>query len=269
MTSGTARPEARERLLAAAEELFTEHGIAATGVDAVLRRAQVAPATLYAHFGGKDHLVAAYLERRHARWRAAWDDALARCGDDPDARVLAVFDALDAFPGPTPTRRGCAFLAAAVEVTDPGHPAHAWLVADTHLLRERLHDLAAATGAADPAALAAELLLLYDGALAARARDGVTGTTGAAADVRGLAAAAVARHRDPHRTTAGAAPLPGSPDGGTREAGSPDRTREAGSPEGTREAGTRDRTPAAPPRGEARQADSRREARQAGSRGAS
>ena len=76
MTSGTARPEARERLLAAAEELFTEHGIAATGVDAVLRRAQVAPATLYAHFGGKDHLVAAYLERRHARWRAAWDLSL-------------------------------------------------------------------------------------------------------------------------------------------------------------------------------------------------
>nr|WP_198526188.1 helix-turn-helix domain-containing protein [Cellulosimicrobium sp. MM] len=71
-----ARRSARDRLLDAAEALFVEHGIAATGVDAVLRRAEVSPATLYAHFPGKDHLVAAYLERRHERWRAAWDAEL-------------------------------------------------------------------------------------------------------------------------------------------------------------------------------------------------
>ena len=60
---------AKERLVDAAEELFYEHGIAATGVDAVLRRAHVAPATLYAHFAGKDHLVAAHLQSGHERWR--------------------------------------------------------------------------------------------------------------------------------------------------------------------------------------------------------
>ncbi len=93
-------------------------GIAATGVDAVLRRAGVAPATLYAHFPGKDHLVAAYLQRRLDRWRETWDAALRHCGDDPDARALSVFDALDEFPR-RETTRGCAFLAAGVEVTDP------------------------------------------------------------------------------------------------------------------------------------------------------
>jgi len=190
-----ARGTARERLLDAAEVLFVEHGIAATGVDAVLRRAEVSPATLYAHFPGKDHLVAGYLERRHERWHATWDAALERCGDDPDARALAIFDALDDFPTTT-SSRGCAFLAAAVEVTDPEHPAYRWLAADTRLLVDRLRTLAAETGAADPDALAAELLALYDGALASRTRRTVARDDGPSPlPWRTLAAAAVSRHR--------------------------------------------------------------------------
>lgn len=197
MAATGVKVSARERLLDAAEELFYERGIAATGVDAVLRRAQVAPATLYAHFSGKDHLVAAYLQRRHERWRATWDEVLQRAGDDPDARVLSVFDALDRFHPPHGTTRGCAFLAAAVEVTNPEHPAHRWLAADTQLLEDRLRTLAADTGADDPDALAAELLLLYDGALAARTRRAITpaGPRPAAPPSRVLAAEAIARHR--------------------------------------------------------------------------
>jgi len=199
VTTTSARRPARERLLDAAEELFYERGIAATGVDAVLTRAGVAPATLYAHFAGKDHLVAAYLQRRLERWRAAWDEALQRCGDDATARALSVFDVLDEFPAPRGAARGCAFLAAAVEVTDPAHPAHQWLVADAQLLTERVHDLAAGTGAADPGALAAELLLLYDGALAGRARRAATAAADwpSIATTRALAAAALARHGVP------------------------------------------------------------------------
>ena len=189
------RRPARERLLDAAEDLFYERGIAATGVDAVLKRAGVAPATLYAHFAGKDHLVAAYLQRRHERWRATWDEALARCGDDATARALSVFDALEGFAGPPSAARGCAFLAAAVEVVDLDHPAHPWLEADTRLLLERVRALAAGTGAAHPDALAAELLLLYDGTLAARTRRAAAGDGWPAiTTTRALAAAAVARH---------------------------------------------------------------------------
>lgn len=190
-----ARPPARERLLDAAEGLFYEHGIAATGVDAVLSRAQVAPATLYAHFAGKDGLVAAYLARRLERWRATWDAALERCGDDAEARVLSIFDALEEFERLPGSTRGCAFLAASVEVTDPGHPAHEVLAADTRLLRERLRALSEDAGAADPEALAAELLLLFDGTLAARARRTVVADDGPRPRPRELAAAVLARHR--------------------------------------------------------------------------
>src|SRR2546423_14053671 len=58
------RRPVRERLLDAADALFYRDGISRTGVDAVLAEAQVSTATLYAQFGGKDGLIAAYLNRR-------------------------------------------------------------------------------------------------------------------------------------------------------------------------------------------------------------
>ena len=174
MAAHSDQPAARERLLDAAEALFYGGGIAATGVDAVLRRAQASPPTLYAHFGSKEGLVAAYLERRHQRWRQTWDDVLTRT-TDPDERVLSVFEALALFRQSTGSSGGCAFLAAAAELppTAPGgstHAARPWIDADTTLLRDRLGHLAGATGVQDPDGLAAELLMIYDGALAGYVR---------------------------------------------------------------------------------------------------
>ncbi|MCF6508544.1 TetR/AcrR family transcriptional regulator [Blastococcus sp. MG754426] len=163
-----ATPTARQRLLSAASELFYESGIAATGVDAVLARAGVSPATMYAHFAGKDALVAAYLEERHHRWRGVWDEVLAESGDHRD-RLLSVFDALTRYRRRTGDRRGCGFQAAATELP-AGHPGQTWLAADTALLSGRLLELARAAGADRPGELAADLLLLYDGALAGLAR---------------------------------------------------------------------------------------------------
>jgi AcrR family transcriptional regulator len=170
-TSAASRP-ARERLLDAAGELFYESGIAATGVDAVLARARVSPATLYAHFAGKDGLVAAYLERRFRHWQRSWDEVLGE-QTDPVARLLSVFDAVARYREAEGSRRGCAFLAAATELP-PGHPGHPWLAADSRLLTERLHELAGAAGSDDPTEVADGLLALYDGALARLARQAVT-----------------------------------------------------------------------------------------------
>ncbi len=162
----------RERLLDTAGELFYESGIAATGVDAVLARAHVSPATMYAHFSGKDGLVAAYLERRFRHWRQTWDDVLEDLADPVD-RLLSVFDAVLRFRAVEQNRRGCAFLAAATELP-PDHPGHRWLVADTRLLTDRLRELAGAAGADDAAEVADGLLALYDGALARLARQATT-----------------------------------------------------------------------------------------------
>jgi AcrR family transcriptional regulator len=172
MTTATANRPARERLLTAAGELFYESGIAATGVDAVLARAGVSPATMYAHFAGKDALVAAYLERRHEVWRQTWDEVLAE-RDDPIDRLLSLFDAVSRYRSREGNGRGCAFLAAATELP-ADHPGHRWLEADTRLLVDRLQCLASAADLEDPDDAAATLLLLYDGALNRFARAATT-----------------------------------------------------------------------------------------------
>lgn len=156
----------RERLLDAAETLFYRDGIARTGVDAVLAEANVSTATLYAHFGSKDRLVAAYLLRRLDRWRRVWDDAVA-AATTPEDRLLAVFDALARFREEQPAMRGCAFLATAVEVPGSDHPALDVIAADTAHLRDRLRELAAELPVADPDRLAEQVLLAYDGTLSA------------------------------------------------------------------------------------------------------
>jgi AcrR family transcriptional regulator len=171
----SARPAtrpARERLLVAAGELFYESGIAATGVDAVLARAQVSPATLYAHFAGKDALVAAYLEQRYEVWRATWDEVLAE-RTDPVDRLLSLFDAVVRYREREGNRRGCGFLAAATELP-ADHPGQPWLQADSRLLTDRLRELAVAAGVGDPDEAAGVLLLCYDGALARSARESTT-----------------------------------------------------------------------------------------------
>ena len=155
---------ARERLIAAADELFSRDGIAATPVDEAVRRAGVATATLYHHFDGKDHLVAAYLRQRHASWMRRWDQHVATA-PDPTARLLAIFDALEEWAREGGAARGCAFVDAAAEISDRGHPAWREISAHKGDLRRRLTELASDAGRADPEHLADRLLLLYEGAL--------------------------------------------------------------------------------------------------------
>ena len=74
-TKTAERPSARERLLAAADELFYRDGVHSTGIDAVIEKAGVAKGSLYYIFGGKDELVAAYLRGRHERFRQRVEEA--------------------------------------------------------------------------------------------------------------------------------------------------------------------------------------------------
>ena len=95
-----------QELLDAADELFFTRGIAATPIDAVLERAGVSAATLYRGYPSKDALVAATLERRHSAWIETWDAAVAAQATD-EGRLLAIFDALDAFRSQPAGSRWC------------------------------------------------------------------------------------------------------------------------------------------------------------------
>jgi AcrR family transcriptional regulator len=158
----TTRPGPRDRLLDAAREVTYAQGVH-VGVDAILQRADVARRSLYQHFGGKDELIAEVLRKTstEARYREVMDAA----GDDPRARLLAVFDELDVITS-RPAFRGCRYTAAELALADPGHPAHAVVRG----YKDRLHALFAAEltrlGHPDPETGGAQLLILVDGVLA-------------------------------------------------------------------------------------------------------
>ena len=154
---------ARARLLAAADELFYARGIASTGVDAVIERAGVATASLYKNFSGKDDLVAAYLQVRDERWRELWETCIVE-QTDPEQRVLALFTAMQRWnPGPGPNR-GCAHVAASLQLPED-HPGRAIVREHKEHLRDRLAQLVAQTGIPDPQEVTRDLLVIYEGML--------------------------------------------------------------------------------------------------------
>ncbi len=167
-----ARSPVRERLLDAADDLVATRGWAATPVDAVLARAAVAPATLYAHFGSKDRLLAATLDRRLERWDEAWSATVDAAADDR-GRLLAVFDALGSFHDTWGRSRWCSFLGAAADGTTAEEEVADAVRRDSALLHDRLVELArpVAGDAARARELAAHLLVVVTGALAMRLRE--------------------------------------------------------------------------------------------------
>jgi AcrR family transcriptional regulator len=162
-TQTAKRPSPRERLLAASDELFYRDGVHSTGIDAVIEKAGVGKGSLYYIFGGKDELVAAYLRGRLENWRQRVEAAQAGA-HDPDAKILALFDAIADYVS-LPEYRGCPFHNAAAEA--PAGEAQQLPITEYRTwLRRSFLRLAADTGVADSEALAEALIVLYDGALA-------------------------------------------------------------------------------------------------------
>lgn len=177
------RPSARERLLAAADELFYAEGIHTVGIDRVIERAGVAKASLYDCFGSKEELIRAYLADRQQARQARIAAMLARC-TSPRERLLGVFDVMGATFA-QPGFRGCAFVRASAEAR-PGGAVKAVCDGSRGWIRALFTDLARQAGATDPAALAQQLVLLYDGATISAQMDG---NWSAAAAARAVAAA--------------------------------------------------------------------------------
>src|SRR2546429_8803102 len=84
------RQSARERLLAAADQLFYAEGVHVVGVDRIAERAGVTKATLYNTFGSKEELVRAYLEE-HMRRRQERIARILAAHDSPRKRILGIF----------------------------------------------------------------------------------------------------------------------------------------------------------------------------------
>ncbi len=158
-----ASDEVRERILQTASELFYREGARAVGVDLIVERAGVAKTSLYRHFRTKDDLIGAFLEREDAEFWEQWDLVAARHRSDARAEL----DAHMHWIGTRLARknyRGCPQLNVAAEFPEPDHPARVVALSHKQALRRRLKGIADRLGARHPDDLAAQLLLLVNGA---------------------------------------------------------------------------------------------------------
>jgi AcrR family transcriptional regulator len=146
-----------ERILAAADRLFYAKGIRAVGVDAVAAAAGVSKRTLYNHYPSKDALIAAYLQARFKH--IAPSDAPAR------EQILGAFDRLERMFADG-SFRGCPYVNAVTEIGDPRHAAASIAVQFKEQRRLWFRALLERLGVRDADALATQLQLLNEGALA-------------------------------------------------------------------------------------------------------
>jgi AcrR family transcriptional regulator len=161
------RPDARERILDTAYELFSRHGIRAVGIDSIISQSGVARMTLYRHFGSKDALVLAFLDRREARWTKDWlQREVERRAVDPAERLLAIFDVFDEW-FQRDDFEGCSFINVLLEIADPTSELHRASANYLARIRALVAEVASAAGIADPEGLAHKWHILMKGSIVA------------------------------------------------------------------------------------------------------
>jgi AcrR family transcriptional regulator len=159
---------ARDRLLAAADELFYSEGVHVVGVDRIVERAGVTKASLYNTFGSKEELVRAYLGQ-HMRRRKERIARILAANDTPRKRILGIFAEVEELLAGSKFR-GCRFIMATAEAR-PGDASEVVAEEYRSWLRSVFTDLADEAGASDALQLGRRLLLLYDGAAVAARMD--------------------------------------------------------------------------------------------------
>ncbi|SDT13319.1 TetR/AcrR family transcriptional regulator [Bradyrhizobium canariense] len=163
----------RERILAAARELFHRHGIRGVGVDTIADAAGTNKMTLYRHFQSKDDLILAYVRAVAAEGEAMWQE-IAR--DHPGDSQAQLDDWLmRAAKCVSVDGRGCDLANAAVELTEDDHPARRLIEELKTDHRDRLASLCHAAGVVQSEALADTLTLLLEGARVSRLAAGRKG----------------------------------------------------------------------------------------------
>jgi AcrR family transcriptional regulator len=158
--------ETRERIIAAASNLFYSDGIRGVSVDAVAAKAGLTKRTLYYHFRSKDDLVAAYLAARDQPNLALFQRWFAETEGGLPEKVEGIFHNL-ARSARHPKWQGCGFLRTSAELANmPGHPAIRIGAAHKRKFEDWLRVTFEAGGIGEGSRLARQILLLLDGSFA-------------------------------------------------------------------------------------------------------
>lgn len=156
----------RQRILAAARELFYKQGIRSVSVEAIAEAAATNKMTLYRHFGSKDELIVAYLQQVADEGHAHWRDLI---GSHPGhaAQVEAWLSYVEKIVTDFGDR-GCPMANAAVELQGSDHPALRIIEHYKSQKRRHLVEMLCGAGYPTPDRIADEVFLLFEGARISR-----------------------------------------------------------------------------------------------------
>jgi AcrR family transcriptional regulator len=153
----------RERILAAADDLFRRVGIRGVGVEAIAEAAGTNKMTLYRHFESKDALIAEWVRGVIAGKERIWDELEAAYPNDPVARLVewsrrtaAAFAQME--------ERGSPILNSLAELPEPDHPARRVIDEHRQLEHQKIYKLCRDAGFRDPELAADEFFFLLEGA---------------------------------------------------------------------------------------------------------
>ncbi|AMB58968.1 TetR/AcrR family transcriptional regulator [Microterricola viridarii] len=111
---------AKVRILETANRLFYDEGVHSVGIDRIIAEAGVTKTTLYKYYRSKELLTVAYLELRDNYVRDIVNRLLAQTAD-PIERLHLLVEAI-ASEAEKPDFRGCPFINATAQFSDPQHP---------------------------------------------------------------------------------------------------------------------------------------------------
>lgn len=160
---------ARERILITAHDLFYREGIRATGIDRIIKEAEVTKVTFYRHFPAKNDLILAFLQYRHERWMRWFRQTLSAQRQQRGSLVAALPATLEQWFADE-HYRGCAFINTTVELAQA-------LPESLALIRDHKDEMTQALAAQLPDTpqreqAAQRLALLVDGAIVMAQREG-------------------------------------------------------------------------------------------------
>jgi len=155
--------DTRDIILDVTEKLIYKSGIAATGMDLLVKTAGVSRKSIYRYFANKDELVVAALQRRDQRWMH-WYRSEVGQAQTPAERLLNLFTVLKSWFA-SEGFRGCAFINTSGETGDPQDPVRQVAKRHKQNLLDYVTELCQGHGVQHPEELAAQLLILIDGAI--------------------------------------------------------------------------------------------------------
>ena len=178
------RADKRDHLIDIAMRLFSRRGFRATGVDQIMEETGIAKTTLYRHFASKEDLIVAALAKADEAARDELRAYVEKQSDDPRQRLLATFGQLDIWLQDCDFN-GCPFVTAAGEFGEASNAVFQQAKLHKRLYLAYFEELVRAARVPNPKRVAAQIVMLHEGAIAyaqVLGPDGVADTARIAAE---------------------------------------------------------------------------------------